>query len=58
MDIFYIEDNRIEGMWAFFDMKSALEQLLSKEKAAAKKTKQTKKNSTNGKAKKITRKKK
>lgn len=34
-DIFYLENNRIEGMWAFFDMKSLLEQLIaeaSKEK--------------------------
>ena len=28
MDIFFIENGKIEGMWAFFEMKSALEQLL------------------------------
>jgi steroid delta-isomerase-like uncharacterized protein len=27
IDIFYIENGRIEGMWAFFDMQSILEQL-------------------------------
>ncbi len=29
-DIFYIEHGKIEGMWAFFDMKSVLEQLPEK----------------------------
>ena len=31
-DIFYITDGKIEGMWAFFDMKSALEQLFIDQK--------------------------
>ncbi len=58
MDIFYIEGDRIEGMWAFFDMKSALEQLLSKEHIAVKKTKRSAKKAANRKTKKISRKKK
>ncbi|MFA6455542.1 MAG: ester cyclase [Bacteroidota bacterium] len=33
-DIFYIERGRIEGMWAFFDMHSLLEQLPKKRAAS------------------------
>ncbi len=39
MDIFTIENGRIEGMWAFFEMQSLLEQLPIKSVAAKKKTK-------------------
>lgn len=35
-DIFYVERGRIEGMWAFFDMSSVLEQLPNKKKIIAK----------------------
>ena len=35
MDIFYIERGRIEGMWAFFDMRSVLEQLPNKIRSAS-----------------------
>ena len=43
MDIFTIENGRIEGMWAFFDMRSLLEQLPKKRKrpAVIKKKKRT-----------------
>lgn len=37
MDIFYIENGRIEGMWAFFDMRSILEQLPEKKRLTKKK---------------------
>ena len=37
IDIFYIENNRIEGMWAFFEMRSILEQLPEKRRLAARK---------------------
>lgn len=39
MDIFYIEQGRIEGMWAFFDMRSILEQLPHKKPSAPTKKK-------------------
>lgn len=38
MDIFTIENGRIEGMWAFFEMQSLLEQLPAKQAAARKNT--------------------
>ncbi len=37
MDIFTIENGRIEGMWAFFEMQSLLEQLPVKKSAGKKK---------------------
>jgi steroid delta-isomerase-like uncharacterized protein len=37
IDIFYIENRKIEGMWAFFDMQSILEQLPEKRKKAVRK---------------------
>lgn len=37
IDIFYIENGRIEGMWAFFDMQSILEQLPEKKRAELRK---------------------
>jgi steroid delta-isomerase-like uncharacterized protein len=43
MDIFYIENGRIEGMWAFFDMRSILEQLPEKKPAAVQKKRPVKK---------------
>ena len=39
-DIFYIERGRIEGMWAFFDMSSVLEQLPNTKKLPSLKKKQ------------------
>lgn len=34
-DIFYLDRGKIEGMWAFFDMRSMLEQLVSKARRTA-----------------------
>jgi steroid delta-isomerase-like uncharacterized protein len=39
IDIFYIENGRIEGMWAFFEMQSILEQLPETRSAGKKKKK-------------------
>lgn len=38
IDIFTIEEGRIEGMWAFFEMQSMLEQLPEKKKRTVRKT--------------------
>lgn len=41
-DIFYVDHGKIEGMWAFFDMRSMLEQLVGKaQRRAARKTRST-----------------
>lgn len=34
-DIFYLDHGKIEGMWAFFDMRSMLEQLVAKARRTA-----------------------
>jgi steroid delta-isomerase-like uncharacterized protein len=46
MDIFFVENGQIEGMWAFFEMKSALEQLLTLTNRNKKRKTVTKKNSS------------
>lgn len=35
-DIFYLDHGKIEGMWAFFDMRSMLEQLVKEKKKSRK----------------------
>ncbi len=42
MDIFTIENGRIEGMWAFFDMRSVLEQMTVKKRKPSRTTGTTK----------------
>ncbi|MCK9410314.1 MAG: ester cyclase [Bacteriovoracaceae bacterium] len=37
IDIFYIENGKIEGMWAFFEMRSILEQLPENKRSASRK---------------------